>query len=50
MKHHDSIEELNRLLKVRLEEWQLREKDRTAPAQAGGYYHTGTRMRRRAYC
>jgi cytidylate kinase len=27
MKHHDSIEELNRLLKVRLEEWQLREKD-----------------------
>ncbi len=27
MKHHDSIEELNRLLKVRLEEWQLREKE-----------------------
>lgn len=26
MKHHDSIEELNRLLKVRLEEWQLGEK------------------------
>jgi len=26
MKDHDSIEELNRLLKVRLEEWQLREK------------------------
>ena len=26
MKRHDSIEELNRLLKVRLEEWRLREK------------------------
>ena len=27
MKDHDSAEELNKLLKVRLEEWQLREKD-----------------------